>query len=61
MQKNKLLSCSKQRKSLLFVKTKIGIIEEAAPPWVLIDGEDLDGHRSMAGNLTGEKAKVHTG
>jgi hypothetical protein len=41
------------------VKTKIGIIEEAALIWALMDGEDFDGPQSTIRNLT-RQARDHS-
>lgn len=43
-------------KSPLFVKIKIGITEEAALIWALMDGE-FDGHQGMVRNLIRREAK----
>lgn len=46
-------------KSPLFVKTKIGIIGEAAFIWALMDGEAFDGPRGTVRNVTKQAKEEH--
>ena len=59
MQETNCYAVQSRGNSPLFVKTKIGIIGEAAFIWTLMDGEDFDGHRGTVKNVTKQAKEEH--